>query len=179
MARQPAGAAWGTDGIARCGVASARPGAPSRVARWGRNIPAVLGMRLSRLRLVLPRYSKVVENTLKNGSVLRTNHFQISADGISLTGTQIVLICIIPIGESNAARTAGHADEGIVLFQNQKIPINREPRHAELVGEVLHRVMAAQIQYLDDLSAPLIRLHRVSLPLLCYEGILSPKPFNF
>src|SRR5699024_774132 len=127
VARQPAGAAWGTDGIARCGVASARPGAPSRVARWGRNIPAVLGMRLSRLRLVLPRYSKVVENTLKNGSVLRTNHFQISADGISLTGTQIVLICIIPIGESNAARTAGHADEGIVLFQNQKIPINREP----------------------------------------------------
>ena len=28
----------------------ARPGAPSRVARWGRNVPAVLGMKLSRLR---------------------------------------------------------------------------------------------------------------------------------
>ena len=50
VARQPAGAAWGTDGIARCEVASARPGAPSRVARWGRNVPTVLGMKLSRLR---------------------------------------------------------------------------------------------------------------------------------
>ena len=50
VARQPAGAAWGTGQIARCEVASARPGAPSRVARWGRNVPAVLGMRLSRLR---------------------------------------------------------------------------------------------------------------------------------
>lgn len=50
VARQPAGAAWGTDGIARCEVASARPGASSRVARWGRNVPAVLGMKLSRLR---------------------------------------------------------------------------------------------------------------------------------
>ena len=50
VARQPAGAAWGTDGIARCEVASARPGASSRVTRWGRNVPAVLGMKLSRLR---------------------------------------------------------------------------------------------------------------------------------
>ena len=50
VARQPAGAAWGTDGIARCEVASARPGASSRVARWGRNVPAMLGMKLSRLR---------------------------------------------------------------------------------------------------------------------------------
>ena len=31
-------------------LTSARPGAPSRVARWGRNVPAVLGMKLSRLR---------------------------------------------------------------------------------------------------------------------------------
>ena len=29
-------------------LTSARPGAPSRVARWGRNVPAVLGMKLSR-----------------------------------------------------------------------------------------------------------------------------------
>ena len=50
VARQPAGAAWGTGQIARCEVAFARPGAPSRVARWGRNVPAVLGMKLSRLR---------------------------------------------------------------------------------------------------------------------------------
>ena len=48
VARQPAGAAWGTGQIARCEVAFARPGAPSRVARWGRNVPAVLGMKLSR-----------------------------------------------------------------------------------------------------------------------------------
>ena len=50
VARQPAGAAWGTDQIARCEVAFARPGASSRVARWGRNVPAMLGMKLSRLR---------------------------------------------------------------------------------------------------------------------------------
>lgn len=48
LARQPAGAAWGTGQIARCEVALARPGAPSRVARWGRNVPAMLGMKLSR-----------------------------------------------------------------------------------------------------------------------------------
>ena len=51
VARRPAGAAWGTGQIARCEVASARPGAPSRVAHWGRNVPAVLGMKLSRLRV--------------------------------------------------------------------------------------------------------------------------------
>ena len=50
VAKQPAGAAWGTDGIAQCEVASARPGAPSRVAHWGRIVPAMLGMKLSRLR---------------------------------------------------------------------------------------------------------------------------------
>ena len=48
VARRPAGAAWGTGQIAQCEVAFARPGAPSRVARWGRNVPAVLGMKLSR-----------------------------------------------------------------------------------------------------------------------------------
>ena len=87
----------------------------------------MLGMKLSRLRPVLPRHSKVIENALKNGSILRSDHFQISADGISLTGTQVLLVCTVPVRKGNAARAAGNADKGIILFQNQKIPIDREP----------------------------------------------------
>ena len=70
---------------------SARSGASSHVARWGRGVPAVLGMKLSRLRLVLPRHSKVIENALKNDSIFGADNLQVAADCLCLAATQVAL----------------------------------------------------------------------------------------
>ena len=70
VARRPAGAACGTGQIARCEVAFARPGASSRVARWGRNVPTVLGMKLSRLRDIASYEPKIVEDRLNDQTLL-------------------------------------------------------------------------------------------------------------
>lgn len=77
--------------VSLCAEFSARPGASSRVARWGRGVPAVLGMKLSRLRLVLPRHSKVIENALKNDSIFGADNLQVAADCLCLAATQVAL----------------------------------------------------------------------------------------